>query len=597
MTPQRHATRFFGCHGLSQPRRPPLAGIGAQTAHHKAFAPTNDIDVAAAFAQSFPEDTKVVSMLCSVAARTIRHIGRADRMRRNSAWRRGLRDQAQESAMQDLKLERRLPPVISPSLEQALRASDEILDLLPVAICVCDGDGRIVQYNSRAMEFWGRAPRPRQTFDQFYADATFLDAGGRRLPHSRLAEVLETGHPVRDEEVMIERPNGERSAILVNIDPLVSLDGKPVGAISCFQDITERKRMVEALDRSRQDLRVQEQRWNATYNHAAIGIAEVDANGRFIRVNDAITTMTGWTREDLMGRTLFQNTHPGDKDTDEASYLRQVAGELDFYSVERRFICKDGRTIWCFVRSSTVRDAQGKFLYCVRVVHDITERKAAEERQKLLIDELNHRVKNTLATVQSLATQTAHGTDSPAAFREAFDGRLIALSQVHDQLSRRHWGSAELRDIVIGATAPYDGDSPRRIEIEGDTITIRPRAALTLALALHELTTNAAKYGALSVPEGRVTVRCRIDNTPPKPLLKLEWCEHDGPPVAPPSRQGFGSRFIESSIATELRGTARLTFDPGGLCCTMTVPLASAAAVIEGGAGHSGVAAREHANP
>jgi PAS domain S-box-containing protein len=484
--------------------------------------------------------------------------------------------------MQNLKVERRSPPIVSPSLEETLRASDEILDLLPVAVCICDAAGRIVQYNRRAMEFWGRVPEPDQTFDQFYANVTFLDAGGRQLPRSRVAEVVATGRPVRDEEVMVERPNGERSAILLNIDPLIGADGRPAGAISCFQDVTERKRMVEALNHSREDLRLQEQRWRATYNHAAIGIAEVDASGRFIRVNDTMTTMTGWTREDLLGRRLFQNTHPGDKDLDEASYLRQVAGELDFYSVDRRFIRKDGRTIWCLVRSSSVRDAQGKFLYCVRVIHDITERKKAEERQKLLIDELNHRVKNTLATVQSLATQTAHGTDSPAAFREAFEGRLIALSQVHDQLTRRHWGSAELQDIVVGATAPYAGDAPGRVEAGGETITIKPRAALTLALVLHELTTNAAKYGALSVPNGRVTVRWRIENGSAQALLRVEWHERGGPPVSPPKRQGFGSRFIEGSIASELRGTARLDFEAVGLRCTMTVPLANAMAAVDG---------------
>lgn len=485
--------------------------------------------------------------------------------------------------MQDIKLEQRLPPVVSPPLGQALRASDAVLELLPVAVCICDADGRIVQYNRRAMEFWGRAPGPHQTFDQFYADATFLDAEGRALPRSRISEVLETGKPVRDEEVTVERRNGERSTILLNIEAVVGADGRAIGAISCFQDITERNRVVEALDRSRRDLALQEQRWNATYNHAAIGIAEVDANGGFIRVNDAVSTMTGWTREELLGRKLFSRTHPGDKALDEALYLRQVAGELDFYSVDRRFIHKDGRTLWCFVRASSVRDAQGKFLYCVRVIHDITERKHAEERQKLLIDELNHRVKNTLATVQSLATQTADGTDSPVAFREAFEGRLIALSQAHDQLSRRHWGSAELRDIVVGATAPYAADTPGRVEIEGETITIKPRAALTLALVLHELTTNAAKYGALSVPDGRVTVRWQVRNSPTRPLLMMEWREHGGPLVAAPTRQGFGSRFIEGSIATELRGTVRLAFDSAGLGCTMTVPLAIAAAAIDAG--------------
>jgi two-component sensor histidine kinase len=288
-----------------------------------------------------------------------------------------------------------------------------------------------------------------------------------------------------------------------------------------------------------------------------------------------------------MGRRLFQQTHPGDKDADEASFLRLVAGEIDYYSVDRRFIRKDGRTIWCIVRASNVRDAQGKFLYCVRVIHDITERKEAEDRQKLLIDELNHRVKNTLATVQSLATQTAHGTASPEAFCEAFEGRLIALSHVHDQLTRRHWGSAELRDIVIGATAPYGGGAPGRVMTDGKNITLRPRAALTLALALHELTTNAAKYGALSVPKGRVTVRWQVADGPKQLMLNLEWCELDGPPVAMPTRQGFGSRFIKDSVATELRGTARLAFDPAGVCCTICIPLASSIAAPNTGAGET----------
>jgi two-component sensor histidine kinase len=226
------------------------------------------------------------------------------------------------------------------------------------------------------------------------------------------------------------------------------------------------------------------------------------------------------------------------------------------------------------VRSSTVRDAHDNFLYGVRVVQDITERKEAEERQKLLVDELNHRVKNTLATVQSLATQTARGTDSPEGFRQAFEGRLIALSQAHDQLTRRHWRNADLRDIVAATTAAYLANAQERIVIRGDDLAIRPRTALTLAMALHELTTNAVKYGALSTPAGQVNVGwsvVREASQPPR--LRIEWREQDGPPVSPPSRRGFGTRFIEGSVAVELQGIARLTFNAAGLHCTMDIPL------------------------
>ncbi len=476
--------------------------------------------------------------------------------------------------MRENKVERRRSPVFSLSLEQALRASDEILELLPVATCICDIDGRILQYNRRAVEIWGRTPEPGDTHDQFTASYRFFSSDGRKLPQSKIAWVLKTGQAVRDEELLVERVNGGRIAVLVNIDPLLDAQGKMVGAITCIQDVTERNRVYAALDRSQQDLRQQEQRWNATYEHASIGIVEIDAEGRFLRVNESICAITGLSREELLGWRLFARTHPDDRDSDEELYRRQVEGEIGFYSIEKRFLRKDGRVIWCSVRSSTVRDADGNFLYGVRIVQDITERKQAEERQKLLIDELNHRVKNTLATVQSLATQTARGASSPEEFRHAFEGRLIALSQAHDQLTHRHWSSADLRDIASGATAPYRGGVQDQITIEGEDVTVTPRAALTLALAFHELTTNAAKYGALSTPAGGIRIHWRImRRTSQPPLLWVEWREHGGPAVTAPERHGFGSRFIEGSMAAELQGVARLQFDPTGLRCTMEIPL------------------------
>jgi PAS domain S-box-containing protein len=487
--------------------------------------------------------------------------------------------------MMESKVEQRRRSVFSLSLEQALRASDEILELLPIATCVCDANGRILQYNERAVELWGHSPQPGQTHDQFTAECKFYGDEGEELPRSKLAEVLSTGQPICDEEVMVERTDGKQIVVLVNIDPLFNTQGKLVGAINCFQDVTERKRVMDALDRSQHDLREQEERWAATYEHAAIGIVELDAEGRFIRVNEAICSIVGGTREELLNWRLQGRTHPEDRDVDDELYRRQVAGDIGFYSIEKRFIRKDGRVIWIAVRSSTVRDATGHFLYGVRVVQDVTERKEAEERQKLLIDELNHRVKNTLATVQSLATQTARGTDSPEAFRQAFEGRLIALSQAHDQLTRRHWKSADLRDIVEGATAPHlarPPETPDQIAIEGEPIMVTPRVALTLALGLHELTTNATKYGALSVPAGRIEVRWQIERQPSqRPLLRIEWRERGGPPVRVPERQGFGTRFIVGSVASELQGHAKLDFNPAGLVCTMEIPLDAVTPDIE----------------
>src|SRR5262249_25038797 len=159
--------------------------------------------------------------------------------------------------------------------------------------------------------------------------------------------------------------------------------------------------------------------------------------------------------------------------------------------------------IWISVRSSPVRDADDRLLYVVRVVQDITERKAAEQRQRLLVDELNHRVKNTLATVKSVASQTARGATTPATFRKRCDGGRSALSKAHDQLTMHHWESADLRELLSGSLAPYAGSTPDRVVLRGEDVVLRPRAVLTLAMAVHELTTNAAKYGALSVSGGR----------------------------------------------------------------------------------------------
>ena len=476
--------------------------------------------------------------------------------------------------MREIKVQRRRAPPYSLSLAQVLHASDTILELLPVATCICDLDGRIVQYNSRAIEIWGRTPKPGQTHEAFTAQAKFYSPEGERLPESKVSQVLRSGQALRNEEVIVDKADGSRIAVLMNIDPLLDAHGELVGLVTCFQDITDRNRVNEALAKSQQELRQQEQRWNATYEHAAIGIVEIDAEGRFLRVNESICAITGLSREELLGWRLFARTHPDDRDVDEDLYRRQVKGEIGFYSIEKRFVRKDGRVIWCSIRSSTVRDADNNFLYGVRVVQDVTERKEAEDRQKLLIDELNHRVKNTLATVQSLASQTARETDTPEAFRDAFEGRLIALSQAHDQLTRRHWVSADLRAIVSAVTAPYRTPSQDRIEISGDDVTLTPRAALTLALVFHELTTNAVKYGALSTPAGRIETHWRVVRGPSQPpVLWIEWRERDGPAVTAPLRSGFGSRFIQGSVAVELQGTAKLNFEAAGLRCTMEFPI------------------------
>jgi PAS domain S-box-containing protein len=469
------------------------------------------------------------------------------------------------------------PASTASALADMLRASDGILDLLPVATVITDAHGKILQYNRAAVEIWGRSPEPGQTHQEFTAGARYFDLSGNP-GRSMLAEVLATGQPVRDAERIVHRMDGVRVIVSLNIDVLRNARGEVVGAINCFHDITERKRMDDALAHSQLVALEQQQRWAATYEHAAIGISEIAPDGTFLRVNEATTAITGYSREHLLNSKLFTHTHPDDIDVDRDGFLKQVSGGLDFYSMEKRFVRPDGRVIWLSVRSSPVRSAEGRLLYVVRVLQDITERKAADRRQKLLIDELNHRVKNTLATVQSLAMQSARGAPTPEAFREGFEGRLIALSKAHDQLTAHHWESAELRELLTASLAPYFDETGRRVAIRGETIVLRPRAALTLAMAFHELTTNAAKYGALSSPRGHVEIRWeRVGNgRGDPPLLRIEWEEKGGPAVAEPERRGFGTRLIERGVAADLEGRTAIAFDAAGLRCTIDVPLESA---------------------
>jgi two-component sensor histidine kinase len=205
---------------------------------------------------------------------------------------------------------------------------------------------------------------------------------------------------------------------------------------------------------------------------------------------------------------------------------------------------------------------------------DVTDRVWAAEHQQLLINELNHRVKNTLATVQSIVSQTLCTAPGHAEARVAIERRLVALSRVHDVLTRESWEGAGLREIITQAVEPFRGPGETRIHLHGPEIRLSPRMALDLAMALHELATNALKYGALSNATGEVDVTWSVDRRPDPPCLALRWQERGGPPVATPTRRGFGARLIERSLARAVGGEARLAFLPAGVVCLIDAPIA-----------------------
>jgi two-component sensor histidine kinase len=204
------------------------------------------------------------------------------------------------------------------------------------------------------------------------------------------------------------------------------------------------------------------------------------------------------------------------------------------------------------------------------------QRHHADQHQQLLLNELNHRVKNTLATVQSIAMQTSRNAHEPARFAEAFTARIGALARAHELLSEASWDGALLRDVIRQTLAPYVAQSGEgRVSLAGPAIHLGPNAAVTLNMAFHELATNAAKYGALSVDAGRVEVTWRLEDGAGPAILGLEWRETGGPPVTEPVRRGFGSRLIEQALAREFEGEAELSFVPAGVICRMRLPLSA----------------------
>jgi two-component sensor histidine kinase len=252
----------------------------------------------------------------------------------------------------------------------------------------------------------------------------------------------------------------------------------------------------------------------------------------------------------------------------------RVAAALDpagdgKYDVEYRVKQLDGSWRWLSAWGLVEFEGQGEARQPVAIAgasRDLTERKQAEEFQHLLLEELNHRVKNTLATVHAVAVQTLRGARDLPSASDALEQRLISMARAHDLLTARAWAGADLADVVVRA---LDAFTPAQVKTAGAATGISSRHTLALSLALHELATNASKYGALSLPDGHVSVEWRVEDG----TLQLEWEEIGGPPVVKPTQTGFGSRLLELLLVNDLGGTIELDYAPSGLRCAITAPL------------------------
>jgi PAS domain S-box-containing protein len=346
----------------------------------------------------------------------------------------------------------------------------------------------------------------------------------------------------------------------------------PTRYVGTLQDITAQHEGIEAL-------RASEARLSLAIDAGRMAVWVYDFASNTLQGSPELNRLYGLPPEAEPTIEEFRSRYYAD-DRQRVTNAYQNAAEQNerFFEVEYRCVHPDHSVRWLLLRAENEVNAAGEPSRIVGVVLDITARKEAEEHRELLINELNHRVKNTLATVQSITRQTLRAASSTEQANEDIEHRLIALARAHNVLTRESWGGASLREIVCEAVAAHVDEAGGRLRLDGPVLWLEPQTALALAMGVAELGTNAVKYGALSNDVGIVHVSWCVEDVQASRLLSLVWRERGGPMVQPPSRRGFGTRLIEVSLARELGGQVQIAFEPQGVTCRFLVPIASGAA-------------------
>ena len=295
-----------------------------------------------------------------------------------------------------------------------------------------------------------------------------------------------------------------------------------------------------------------------------------DAEGRFTLVNQATADFCNTTVEELIGKTdVSMVPIPEELEACRHTDQRVLDASVDQYNSQETLTDSRGQRHCLQTTKRPIRGPDGQ-LMVLGVCVDITERVQSQERQAIMVRELDHRVKINLFAVQAIANQTAAASESLEDFLPSFSGRIHSLAVAHEVLAQAHWEGAELSQMLTRLTETYRRQNPNRFRFHGEPIVLSPSTAPSLSMILHELATNAVKYGSLSVPEGYVDVDwTRHDN-----WLRLEWRERGGPPVRKPMRRGFGTELVERQAAYELGGSAHVQFDdPSGVVCRIEIPI------------------------
>jgi PAS domain S-box-containing protein len=450
-------------------------------------------------------------------------------------------------------------------LQRSERASRDLLGALPAAIYVTDAAGHIIYCNQTAVDLWKVVPVLGK--DKWDGLAQFRHADGTPMAQADCPTqiALKQGRIVQGQEAIIERRDGSLVPIIPYPTPLFDEKGSIAGVITMTVDISERKKAELALaERNAQ--------FALAAKAALVGSHAYDVDADNMQVDQGYAALHGLpdgTTETTRSEWRLR-AHPEDVHRVNAARSQALQERRGEHAAEYRIIRSGGEVRWIESRSfmSYNRDGSQRV---IGINIDVTERKRTEEQLRILIGELDHRVKNALATVNAVISRTQDATGDAAGFVAALRGRIQSMAATHQLLSHHLWNGVPLSELIQRELIPYATGT--NTAIEGTEVTLSAKAGQALSMVLHELATNAAKHGALSVHDGRVSVRWqRRVNGNASPGIGIEWQETGGPSVRPPNTSGYGMEVIHDLIPYELGGKVDLAFDADGLRCQLDIP-------------------------
>ena len=457
-------------------------------------------------------------------------------------------------------------------LNGSRRDADAILQSLPVAVYTTDAAGKITFYNEAAAQLWG--VRPELGKSEFCGSWKLYWPDGTPLPHHDcpMALALREKRPIRGMEAVAERPDGTRVTFIPYPSPLFDASGALIGAVNTLVDISERHEIEKRIRES-------EARYRgiaAIVEFSDDAVVTKDLDGIITSWNHGATRLFGYEPDEVIGKpiTILIPTERHDEEPGILARIRR--GErIDHYETVRQ--CKDGSRIDISLTVSPVKDPEGNIIGASKIARDITERRRAEQQQRLLLREMDHRIKNLFALTSSVVALSARSAATPEELASALRARLAALARansltlaVTSEGGRRIEQSTTLHALIRTILSPYEdgiGDRTAKVAIRGPDIRLAGSMVTTFALLLHEFATNAAKYGALSTPAGHIDIACSESDG----QFALSWQERDGPRIeSHGDTEGFGSLLARATV-DQLRGELSRDWKPEGLTIRLSV--------------------------